>query len=449
MVTSRTLALLFAAVLLGAAGIAETGCAIDAGDDALGEAAGELGASPTAAGIRAGSLEEEGVLLLVNDRAVTLDILKVRTKVTASVANSIIAFRTTPEGAPQWFSTIDEIDALPATGTVTFQRLVADANASGYTEAPGFDPPTLARISVPDNLGRPPTASDVVVEAGFDGKPAAEAAALVRARLTNTVAEAHEDFVNQTIKDNHKAFTLAVGNLFARNSPHATFAQSLAADSLTVLGTMSAVKPTILVAEKSGTKTYYARGASGGYEPIFVPSYPVIMRAKIRLATAAVDDPGDGVRIFYPAWSAKAVGGPSTDAGSRADAGGGGNDAGPSGGDAGPGIHDAGSVADAANDAAPGPGIPSGTSPSPVDEGPVQEGSTSDPMAEPKGEGRSSKSGGEALVPTKKSSGDSGGCAATPRGAGDSSWAAAALVLGTIAFRSLRRRQEGGVFRRS
>ena len=278
----------------------------------MGEAEGEIGASPTSAGIKAGSTDEEGVLLLVNDRGVTESALTARTKLSAAVAKSIVAFRTAPAGAPRWFATIDEIDALPGTGKTVFQRLVSDAKASGYTEAPGFDPPTLAKISVPPNLGRPPTSSDVTVEAGFDGKPAAEAAILVRGRLTNTVDSSNESFVKRTIADNHKAFTLAVGNFFAQGSPHATFAKGLGAEKLTLLGTMSAVRPTILVADKAGVTTYYARGAGGGYEAIDAPKYPVIMRARVRLATGATGDPGQGIRVFYPAWSAKVLTGPTT-----------------------------------------------------------------------------------------------------------------------------------------
>lgn len=70
-------------------------------------------------------------------------------------------------------------------------------------------------------------------------------------------------------------------------------------------GTMSALNPTILVAEKAGTKTYYARGASGRYEAIPAPKYPVIMRARVQLEP-------QGVRVFYPAWSAKVLSGPTT-----------------------------------------------------------------------------------------------------------------------------------------
>lgn len=313
--TSRTLSILLASLVLGVASFSITGCAADAGDaseDDVGEAEGEIGASPLSAGITAGSADEEGVLLLVNDRAVTADTLTARTKLGASVAKSIVGFRTAADGKPRWFSSIDDIDKLPATTKPVFQRLVADAKASGYTESADFLPPTLAKLAVPSNLGRPPTSNDVTVEAGFDGKPAAEAAALVRGRLTNTVDSSNESFVRRTIADTHKAFTIAVGNLFAQGSPHAVFAWAMSAEKLWLVGTMSAVHPTIMVVERAGTTKYYAIGASKRYEPIETPKYPVIMRARIRLATGQPNDPGQGVRVFYPAWSAKVLTGPTT-----------------------------------------------------------------------------------------------------------------------------------------
>jgi hypothetical protein len=295
-------ALLLALSVFGGA----VGCAAEPADDEeIAEAEGELGGSPLSAGIQAGSAEEEGVLLLVNDRSVTVDTLRTRTRLTASVAKAIVAFRTGPDGAPRWFSSIDEIDRIANTGKVTFQRLVADAKAQGYTEAPGFEPPTSARLSVPDNLGRPPTSNDVTVEAGFDGRSPEEALTLVRGRLTNTVHSSNDRFVSQTIKDTHKAFTIALGNFFAANSPHAQTARNLNADSLTLIGTMSALRPTFLIAEKAGRNTYYARGASGRYEPIERPTYQVIMRSRIQLEP-------QGVRVFYPAWSAKVLTGPTS-----------------------------------------------------------------------------------------------------------------------------------------
>src|SRR5207253_2609086 len=113
----------------------------------------------------------------------------------ASVAKSIASFRTAADGTPRWFSSIDEIDKLPNTTKTVFQRLIADAKTNGYTEAPGFDVPSLVKIVVPPNLGRPPTSNDVTVEAGFDGKSPAEVDVIVRGRLTNTVDSSNDTFV--------------------------------------------------------------------------------------------------------------------------------------------------------------------------------------------------------------------------------------------------------------
>jgi hypothetical protein len=281
------------------------GCAADVPDDESVDAQeGELGRTPKSAGIAAGSLEEEGVLLLVNDRAVDAATLTARTRMTAGVAKAIVAFRTDDEGKPRWFSNIDEIDAIPRTGKATFVRLVDDARKHGYVEAPGFEPPAY-RLSIPDHLGRPPTSADVTVEAGFDGKTPDEARAIVLSRLTNTVHESNRRFIDKTITDAHKAFTIAVSNLFAPRSPHAAWIGATGAEKITVLGTTSAVMPTFIKAEAGDSVAYFARGASGAYEAIQEPRYPVIMRARVSLEPA-------GVRIFYPAWSAKVLTGPTT-----------------------------------------------------------------------------------------------------------------------------------------
>lgn len=314
--TRRRWRTLLAGAVAAFALIGAPGCAADTdgedGDEEIGEQEGAIGAAPGAAGITAGSLEEEGVLLLANDRAVTADTLVSRAKLTRTAAKGIVAFRTDPEGKPRWYATIDEVDARPSTTSVAFRKLVADARANGYVEAPGFDEPTQARIVVPSNLGRPPTANDVTVEAGFDGKTPAQVVGLVRGRLTNTLDPSNDRFVDQTITTLHKNFTIAVGNFYAQNSPHAAFIQSLralGAERFTLLGTMSALKPTILLAETgAGVKTYWSRGAGGRYERLTeVPKYPVVIRARIRVGAE-----GPGVRVFYPAWSAKQLTGPTT-----------------------------------------------------------------------------------------------------------------------------------------
>lgn len=297
MLTSRTLlaAAVLAVVSGGCAAVSEP---VDTRTSALGE-------SPTAAGIREGSAEEEGVLLLVNDRSATAEILAARAKIAADTAATIVGFRTGPDGKPRWFKSVDEVDALPGTDAALFKALVADARAVGLVEAADFAPVT-ARLTVPDNLGRPPTSNDVTVEAGLDGLSPDAVAKVVRSRITHTVHSSNEHFVADTARMSHKAFTIAVGNLFATNSPHATFVQGLGADSVTMLGTASIVMPTILVATKGGQTTYYARNEqTGRYGPVPVPKYPVLMRARVRLVPA-------GVRVFYPAWSASVLTGPTT-----------------------------------------------------------------------------------------------------------------------------------------
>lgn len=309
--TSRTSApIAFLLAVLGVVGA--SGCAADA-EENVADQQGAMGASPAAAGITSGSLEEEGVLLLANDRSVTEATFVSRANLTSAEAQAIVAGRTGSDGKPRWYRSIDELDAQPSIDDNAFGKLLADARAQGYVEAPGFDPPTQARMTVPSGLGRPPTAADVSVEAGFDGKTPTEVLALVRSRLMNTVDRSNDRFVDQTITTLHKNFTIAVGNFYAQNSPHAAFARSLralGAEKLTLLGTMSSVHPTILLSEApSGTKTYWTRGSSGRYESLpVVPKYPVVMRARLR-----IDGPqGQGVRLFYPAWSAKALTGPTT-----------------------------------------------------------------------------------------------------------------------------------------
>lgn len=301
------------AAALFAVAIGASGCAseADSKSDGIGAQVGEIGATPLAAGITEGSLEEEGVLLLANDRAATAETLEKRAHLPPAVARSIADHRTDADGKPQWFANVDAIDALPGTTKEVFQLLVSDAKSGGYIEAPGFDAPLLAKIAVPP-LTRPATANDVTVEAGFDGIPTAQVLALVRGRLTNTVHASNERFISEQIAATHKAFTLAIGNLFANGSPHATFVNALVADTIMLIGTASQVSTTILVSEKDGQRSYFARGPANRYELIPTPTYPVLMRARIRLATGAADDPGQGVRVFYPAWSVKALTGPTT-----------------------------------------------------------------------------------------------------------------------------------------
>lgn len=260
-----------------------------------------LRSSADETGIAPGSLEEEGVLLLVNDRAVDETTLAVRTGLSQVLADAIVAGRKNPDGSPRWFSSISAINDLPDSDRAAFESLVVDANANGYIELPGFDPPTAARLSVRDGLRRPPTSRDVTVEAGFDGKTPDEVVTLVKSRLTNALDDRNDQFVTDTITATHKAFTIAVGNVFA-TGPTQTFVGGLQADSVTMLGVMSVIRPTILMTTKAGKTQYYARGTTGEYEAIAPPSYAIAMRARIALQP-------QGVRVFYPAWASRGLAG--------------------------------------------------------------------------------------------------------------------------------------------
>jgi hypothetical protein len=285
-------------------GTALAGCAAET-DDGVAEQEAALAADARAAGIAEGSLDEEGVLLLANDRAASMQTLRDRARVPEAVARAIATFRDGDASGPRWFETLDELDALPGTDAAVFRNLAADARANGYVEAPGFDEPLVA-LKIPEGLGRRPTANDVIVEAGFDKKTPDEVVTIVRGRLRNAVHRQNEAFTRTTILETHKAFTLAINNLWASGSPHAIFAFRLQADQLVVLGTVSALTPIYLMAVKNGVTTYYRRGDAGTYEETPKPTYPILMRAKVRLGgrDPAGMPTGWGVRVFYPSWKA-------------------------------------------------------------------------------------------------------------------------------------------------
>ncbi len=274
--------------------------ACTAGSDApIGTQEGELGAEPRAAGIAEGSLEEEGVLVCVNDAKTTSAALE-GAGLPAEVAAALTSFRS---GA-RFFESVDEVDAIAGTDADVFRRLVTYAKDTGATEAPGFDPLDKVRLRLPDGFHGRPTSADIVVEAGFDGLSAEEVRVRVRSRLRGTVHPSNDRFVDETIAETLHAFTIGVNNLFASGSPHATFARALDADRLTLVGTMSSVTPTFLVAEKNGTTTWYTR-QTGAYVMAPAPTYPRIMRARVRLGDAP------GVRVFYPSWKATVLAAPT------------------------------------------------------------------------------------------------------------------------------------------
>jgi hypothetical protein len=278
--------------------------AADDDDDKASVQEGELGAEPRAAGIAEGSLDEEGVLVAVDDPKTTASELETRAKLPSGVAAAITDFRA---GGARFFESIDEIDALPGTDAEAFRKLATYARDTGATEAAGFDALDKVRMKIRDGHTARPTSADIEIEAAFDGRSPDEVRSLVRRRLRGTIHMSNERFVDTTIEGTLHAFTIAANNLFADGSPHARFARGLEADRLTLVGTMSAVNPTFLVAEKAGATRWYVR-TSGEYVAVAAPKYPVVMRARIRLGGAEV---APGIRVFYPSWKAKVLAGPT------------------------------------------------------------------------------------------------------------------------------------------
>ena len=87
-------------------------------------------------GIDPGSPEAAGVLALVNDAAVTLEMLDDDARLHATAAANIIATRP--------FASLAELDAVPYVGPVALDRLLAYAAANGYV-------PTEA-VELPNNI---------------------------------------------------------------------------------------------------------------------------------------------------------------------------------------------------------------------------------------------------------------------------------------------------------
>lgn len=300
MPTSRSLlALLF----LGA--LSSVGCAASSSNDDASDV--NALSAPASGTIAEGSLEAEGVLLLANDRAATVDVLQQRTKLTAAAATRIVAART--HGAPHWFATVAEIAALPDVTADTMNLLLADAKATGYVDEGDLLPPAAA-IDYPTDLPGPLTSDLVTIQSGFDGLTPENVIDVIRNRVPNAIAPNNEQFLRNTITTSLKSFTLAVNNAFIENTPAGVWLRGLDADEITMLGTMSSVHPTALVTKKNGVESYWVRNATG-YEPIDWATYhyPVLMRAHIRLET---DPAGAGVRIFYPACPLKVLAGPTS-----------------------------------------------------------------------------------------------------------------------------------------
>ncbi len=275
--------------------------------DELGEADDAVVGKDSAA-IKPGSPEEAAVLLVANDRALGEAQLKGEVLVTATAAKSLLAFRAGPtsdRADDQWFLTLAQLDTQKGTTKTFFSRMVTFAKNRGYVEPTALVAPDQALLEVPDNLGRPPTSNDVTVVKGFDGRTFEATLALVQGRLTNHVHPQNERLVRDTVAISHKAFTIAVGNLFAPDSPPQRFVNSLGASQISVLGLMGQITPVAIEARYADGRVEYYQRKTLDYERVEKPPQRLIMRTRISLEPA-------GVAVYYPAWSLTVLKQPTT-----------------------------------------------------------------------------------------------------------------------------------------
>ncbi|MBI5545973.1 MAG: hypothetical protein HY901_18945 [Deltaproteobacteria bacterium] len=220
---------------------------------------------------------------------------------------------STPEASQPEVSTASSSLVAPAGAQDSF----ADAPATGRglviprppivpippIVVPVFTPPACD-LKIPDNLGRPVTSLDVTVTKVFDGRTPQEALAMVRQHLRTPLHDSNVSFVDKTVIDHHKGFTIAVNNAFIAGSPSQKFAQQNPDAKFSIVGTMSAVHPTLVCLERPGQEPAYFKRGPAGYEKLTPMRYPIIMKADIRSTP-------QGVRVSYPDWSAKVLSGPT------------------------------------------------------------------------------------------------------------------------------------------
>lgn len=173
--------------------------------------------------------------------------------------------------------------------------------ASTYYKAGNFSGITL-KAGVPK-----PTIDDVTITAGVDGNSTSVALATVRSKMTTKLAAQNSAFVDKTILDTHKAFTIAVSNVYVAGSPPNKLISpggDLAGAEISVLGVMSAVHPTVIMAKKPGERVsrFFVPAGGGAYEELKSMPYAVIMKARLQNGAQG------GIRVSYQRWGNQSLG---------------------------------------------------------------------------------------------------------------------------------------------
>ncbi|MGQ0507554.1 MAG: hypothetical protein ACT4TC_19805 [Myxococcaceae bacterium] len=160
-------------------------------------------------------------------------------------------------------------------------------------------------MEIPDTQGRPPNSKEIKVLEGFDGRTPDEAAALVRSNHEGSVHPQQEAWLNDVLKDIHKAFTLHLWNVFVPGSPHQQRLKPFTDNSdITVLGLASAAHPHALrVTPRDGSPSRYFTVGDFGFEERSSLPYETVMEADVRLTQSSTAPAGEVRPIRYPKWS--------------------------------------------------------------------------------------------------------------------------------------------------
>jgi hypothetical protein len=168
--------------------------------------------------------------------------------------------------------------------------------ATGFADDLDFVPPALELFIPP---GVRPTSENVRVVHDFSGMTPTEALNLVLSRQQEALHSENERFVSEIILQTHKAWTLALNNVFVLSpNPARTFTEAQLASGarVTFIGVMSAVNPVWARVETNNSVQWFVN-KSGRYESQTVPSYHVLFEAEVRYSPEA------GIKINHPNWS--------------------------------------------------------------------------------------------------------------------------------------------------
>jgi hypothetical protein len=189
-------------------------------------------------------------------------------------------------------------------------RLTNLTPGPGLPVRPGLPPTKLPEptpdISLPPRLNRPPTTADLIIKRTFDGLSPEAAAGRIKSAFQGTIAPQNQSLVNTTVDARVRDMQVVLNNVFTPGTPNRRFLESQLPADLKVIGSLSQSNPVVYEVTKQGQPPkYYTKGWSGSFVELAKPPVQVVMCAQLTLEPR-------GLRMNYPAWSNKALGGQIT-----------------------------------------------------------------------------------------------------------------------------------------